>query len=459
MGRPRKVLSEQAQKDIVATQAVIDDKTKDVQSLRGMRDTLPQDQKYWQFIYSKLIPIVEAYGFSRIDTPILESTSLFKRTIGTDTDIVSKELFSFIDKNGDDICLRPEGTAAVAKAYIEHGMFSEVQPVKLYYIGPMYRHEKPQDQRFRQFHQFGFEIIGDRSPILDVELILLVTELYKELGIGTPNVEINNVGCKKCRTEYKQALLSYYKSRRYKICSNCNDRLSRNPFRVLDCKEDRCIEAKEGAPNFVDYLCDECQGYFIKTLEHLDALKISYNLNNYLVRGLDYYTKTTFEIWSSNDKGGKHALGGGGRYDYLIEDLCGRDVPACGYAGGIERLIAAMKENNVVVPEKKKADVFLAHLGEQAKIKSLILFEELRKEGVTVAHNLSKNQLRSQLEIANKSGTRLVLILGQKEVLDGTIIIRDMDSGGQEVINFDKIPTEIKKRLEKLNQTHKEVNL
>ncbi len=418
-----------------------------IQTLRGMKDILPADQKYWEFINDKLKNVADIYGYQKIVTPILENISLIKRAVGIDTDIVSKEIFNFTDKNGEEICLRPEGTASIARSYLEHGMVNETHPIKLYYNGPMYRHEKPQDQRYRQFHQFGFETIGDASPVMDAELIFLLTTFYNELGLTTTRLEINNIGCQVCRIGYKQHLFNYYKSKKYKICDTCNYRLTSNIFRVLDCKEEQCSPVKEKAPKFIDHICDDCQGFFIKLLEYLDEFKINYNLNSYLVRGLDYYTRTVFEIWSGNDTTGKNSLGGGGRYDYLIEELGGSSTPAVGYAGGLERLVNVLKAENISVPEINHSDIFFAHLGDTARRKLLPLVRTLHQNGIKVHYNLAKTQIRSQLDLANKLKVRFSIILGQKEAIDNTIILRDMDSGIQEIIDQKKLITELQHKL------------
>jgi len=416
------------------------------QLVRGMKDILPVDQKYWYFIRDQLRSFADDYSYKRIDTPILENTILFTHAIGKQTDVVEKEMFSFVDKGGDKIVLRPEGTAPVARAYIGHGMLNLPQPVKLYYIGPMFRHERPQAGRQRQFYQVGFEIIGDAAPAIDAEAILIATNFFREIGIDV-NVQVNNIGCLSCREGFKRALLEYYKNKKAALCGDCKKRLMRNPLRVLDCKNPKCAKLKENAPQTVDHLCDDCRDHFFRTLEYLDEIEIPYNLNSFLVRGLDYYNRTVFEIWEKDDETGQNALGGGGRYDYLIEMLGGRETPACGFAIGIERAISTIKAKKIEIPEKPKPDVFLAQLGELARKRAMLFFEELRKSGLRVMANFSKASLKSQLELANKLGAKYVLILGQREVVDGTILMRDMESGIQEVVNFKKVIQEVKKKL------------
>lgn len=471
-----------------------------VQLLRGMKDILPSEQKYWDVIRAKVEKLAPAYGFGKIDTPFLEETKLFNRAVGEQTDIIEKEMFSFADQGGDQVSLRPEATASVARAYIEHGMLNLPQPVKLWYWGPMFRYDRPQAGRLRQFNQFGFEVLGSQDPVIDAQLILLFYTLCQDFKLDV-TVQINSLGCSECRPEYRRALVDYFRTKKNFLCETCRERLAKNPLRILDCKERECEILRTEAPQIVDFLCEECKEHFIKVLEHLDELEIPYNLNALLVRGLDYYTKTVFEVWpdqkskvslgrgspvgrkssklgnkkseaagaeeagnpsilnSSNNFDHKYlpdsgeatpsnfALMGGGRYDDLIELLGGRPTPGIGFSCGIERLILALKRQEYPVRAEHKMDIFLAQLGDQAKKRSLKLFEELRRKNLKVAESLAKEGLKSQLEIADKLSARYTLILGQKEMLDKTIIIRDMESRVQEVVDLDKILPEIKKRL------------
>ncbi len=420
------------------------------QLLRGMKDILPGEQKYWNYIKSKAEGLAWGYGYKRIDTPVLEETDLFIRTIGKQTDIVEKEMFSFTDQGGDNVTLRPEMTAPIARAYIEHGMINLPQPVKLYYEGPMFRYDRPQAGRLRQFHQVGFEVLGDSRPVVDSQLIILAYNFCRELGLKV-NIQINSIGDVESREEYKEELVNYYRSRRSELCEDCKKRLNKNPLRLLDCKEESCKEVREEAPQIVDWLDEESKDHFVKVLEYLDEVEVPYILNPYLVRGLDYYNRTTFEIWPVEEGEGEvvrqSALGGGGRYDGLVQSLGGQDTPACGFALGIERLILKLKDLEVEVPEQEKPEVFLAQLGEAAKRKALALFEDLRRENIRVAEGLAKDSLRAQLDTANKMGANYTLILGQQEVQDGTIIIRDMGGGIQEVVDYKKVMEELKKRL------------
>ncbi|MFA6603615.1 MAG: histidine--tRNA ligase [Patescibacteria group bacterium] len=418
------------------------------QTLRGMRDTLPSEQRYWRFINRKIDLLARAYGYERVDTPILEETSLFMRSVGKQSDVVEKELFSFVDRGGENVSLRPEGTASLARAYINHGMFTLPQPVKLYYVGPMFRYERPQHGRLRQHHQFGFEAFGDANPVLDAEVILAAHLFYKDIGVKTV-IHINSLGCHLCRPSYLTELTAYYRSKRSQICEDCKRRLLKNPLRLLDCKEAGCAALRESAPHIVDFLDEECKNHLMRVLEYLDELSVPYTLDPHLVRGLDYYTRTVFEVMPAeeNPSEGTSALGGGGRYDGLVEQLGGRPTPACGFGIGLERAILQMKTLNVEPTDDFKPDIFLAQLGDTARRKAFTLFEDLRSAGIRVAATFSKSALKTQLETANRLGAKYTVIIGQKEVLDGTILIRDMESGMQEIVDYNKAAAEMKKKI------------
>ncbi|MFA5358866.1 MAG: histidine--tRNA ligase, partial [Patescibacteria group bacterium] len=402
---------------------------KNIQLLKGMKDILPADQGYWSYLQKEAEKLAGFYGYGRISTPVLEMTELFRRGVGNITDIVEKEMYSFTDLSGDSVTLRPEGTVGVARAYMEHGMMNQPQPIKFYYWEPMFRHENPQTGRYRQHYQFGFEVIGEENPAVDAEIIYLTTLFYKEIGIET-NVQINSIGCPECRAEYKKNLIAYYRRKKKQICKDCQKRLLKNPMRLLDCKEEGCQEVKEEAPQIVDWLCENCKKHFMKVLEYLDNLEVPYNLNHSLVRGLDYYTRTVFEIMSvakeddDSDRRQK-SLCGGGRYDGLMELIGGRPTPGCGVGIGIERAILEMRKQGIEPQVPKAPQIFLAQIGEQAKQKAFHLLESFRKEKMPIYQMLAKDSLKGQLEIADKLGVKYVLILGQKEVLEGTVLLRD----------------------------------
>ncbi len=416
---------------------------------KGMPDILPEDQDYWREIQEVVKEEAQNFNFKKIDTPILEDIGLFQRGTGEATDIVEKEMFELVTKGGQKLALRPEFTPGIIRAYLENGLYTQPLPIKLYSFGPIFRYAQPQAGRFRQFHQFDFEIIGDEAPILDAQLISLVWQILKKLKLKGLNIQINTIGCQECRPDYEKLLRDYYHRNLSKLCSDCRRRLRKNPLRLLDCKEDKCRLLANNAPQIVDHLCGECHDHFKSVLEFLDELALPYILNPSLARGLDYYTKTVFEIWPEQEIERQSSLGGGGRYDLLVKLLGGRPTPAVGFAGGVERIISLMKTQKLEVAKQSVPKVYLAQLGELAKKESLKLFEELRGAKIAVAENLSKNSLKSQLKLANKLGVKISLILGQKEALEKTIIIRDMSTGVQEVTDIKKVIGEVKKRLKR----------
>ncbi len=415
--------------------------------VRGMKDILPEDQPLWDLMRRKAQELSDAYGFERIDTPMLEETALFVRGVGKQTDIVEKELFSFDTVGGEHVSLRPEGTASVMRAYIHHGMFNQPQPVKLWYLGPMFRHDRPQHGRYRQHQQFGCEVLGDADAVIDAQLILLMHLFFKELGIEA-TVQINSIGTPESRANYKNALVSYFRSKRNKLSEDDKKRLLKNPLRILDSKDPAIQEMKLEAPQIVDWLDEASKAHFMRVLEYLDELDIPYQLNPYLVRGLDYYTQTVFEFYanSSNQELAQSSIGGGGRYDELCELLGGRPTPAAGFAIGLDRVSNLLKEMNFK-PSQTVAAVFVAQLGDQGRKKALAVFEELRAQGIYAAEAFGKHAIKAQMEIANRKKVKCVIIIGQKEVLDGTAILRDMDSGTQEIVDVRKVVQEVKKKL------------
>ncbi|MBI2427136.1 MAG: histidine--tRNA ligase [Candidatus Kerfeldbacteria bacterium] len=416
------------------------------QLLRGMKDILPQDAPYWDMIRRKARELAESYSFSRVETPLLEARDLFERSIGEHTDIVSKEMFTFTDKGGESIAVRPEWTASACRAYIEHGMVNQPQPVKLWSFFQCFRRERPQAGRYRSFWQADYEVIGDADPVVDAELILILYTFLKELGIQGL-VQINSLGTPETRRKYTRGLVEYYKKHARKLCGDCKVRLKKNPLRLLDCKVPECRELVTAAPEIIDFLDDESRKHFMSVLEYLDESEVPYNLNSRLVRGLDYYTRTLFELWPDREGGENIALGGGGRYDGLMKLLGGRDTPACGFAMGVDRVVLEMKEQHITPPRQFQPDVYLAQLGDRAKRRSLKLFNDLRASGVRIIENFSQDGLKEQLGAASDAGVRYTLILGQKEMLDNTILLRDMENGSQEVVAFEKIVGEVKKKL------------
>jgi len=418
-----------------------------LQPPRGMKDILPDDQPYWEQIRRVTERLSRDYGFGRIDTPLVEFSNLFNRSIGEGTDIVEKELYSFVTKGGDKVALRPEMTAGIARAFIQHGMNVLSKPVKLFSTGPVYRYDRPQEGRYREFYQVNYDAFGEQDPILDAQMIQVAARVVQNLGIKAIQIQVNSIGCPTCRKEYKDLLVNYLESKANKLCIDCKRRMEVNPLRVLDCKEDKCSQVAAAAPQSVDHLCEECRVHFKSLLEYLDELDLPYTINPRLVRGLDYYTKTVFEIWSGSEEGRKSALGGGGRYDNLVKMLGGEATPAIGFGLGVERLILEMKRVQAKPYHAPKPKVFLAQLGDLAKKKSLRMFSDLEKNGILVAESFGRGSLKSQLRVANRLGVEMTLILGQKEALDKTVIIKNMISGEQETVSVDKLIDLVKKKL------------
>lgn len=427
------------------------DRGKEITLLRGMKDILPHQSEIWQTVRHAAEHIAEAYGFNYMETPVLEQASLFIRSLGRGTDVVEKEMYVFEDTDGGRVCLRPENTAAIARAYINHGLQTLPQPVKAWYFGPMFRHDRPQAGRFREFHQFGAETMGERHPVVDAELIALCYNFLRDLGIAG-EVHVNSIGTPQDRAQYVVELTGYLKSKRSYLSEDSKRRLIRNPLRILDSKDEQDRIVIEEAPQIIDWLSPESKKFFEGVLEYLDELDIPYVLTPTLVRGLDYYTDTVFELYEEGvAEASQNALGGGGRYDGLIPYLGGLPTPGSGMSMGIERIITVLHQKAQQAREegkeeqKKKGGIFFAQLGEQGRKRSLALMEELRRGGVTVFHNFAKASLKAQLEVANKLGVGHTLILGQKEVQDGTVLIRNMDSGIQEVVDQKKLKAAILK--------------
>lgn len=419
------------------------------QAPRGTRDILPEEQIYWQRVNQIIRSLAEDYSFGAIETPIIEESELFIKGTGAQTDIVEKEMYNLRTKGGDKLVLRPEFTPAIIRAYLENGLSSQPHPVKLYSIGPIFRYERPQKGRYRQSYQANFEIIGEESPIFDAQLIQLFFSIVRELGLKNLITQINSIGCPRCRPFYRKALAHFYRSRKKELCADCQKRLTQNPLRLLDCKETSCFEIAQEAPQILDHLCDDCRNHFKNVLEYLDELEIPYILNPYLVRGLDYYTKTVFEFWPESEEGRQISLGGGGRYDGLVKLLGGQNTPAVGFAIGLDRIVNLIKERNIRISSRGRPLVFLVQLGDLAKKKSLKLFEELRQAKIRTVSSFGKNTMKAQLKTADKMDVRLALILGQKEAVDETIIIKDMNSGSQIIVPLEKVIKEVKKKLRK----------
>lgn len=413
------------------------------QAPRGTVDILPQEQPYWRYVEGKAALICKLYGYERIDFPAFEDAGLFHRSVGEGTDVVDKEMYTFEDRGGNQLALIPEGTAPVCRAYVEHGLHNLPQPVKLYYVTPVFRYDRPQAGRYRQHHQFGYEAIGDSDPALDAEVIDMALQFFRSLGLTRLSLQLNSIGCKTCRPDYLIVLKEYYSKYGAQLCSDCNTRAARNPLRLLDCKKESCQLIAEAAPKSTDFLCPDCAGHFSQLQKYLGLLGLPFVLNHRLVRGLDYYTRTVFEI-QPEDEGGQSTLGGGGRYDALIEGLGGKPTPAIGMAAGIERIILNLKKYNISVPALPGPRVFLAYLGAEARDETIKLASRLRQSGVEVIESFGNKSLKAQLRHANTLGVRHAVIIGDEEVKTGTAVFRDMTSAQQETVPLARLPELLK---------------
>lgn len=418
------------------------------QTPRGTRDLFADDWKWFDKFFISAKKISEFYGFQRIETPILENAAIFSKGVGLETEVILQQMYTLKTKKENEmLALRPEGTASVIRSYIEHSMFNNPQPIKLYYFGPFFRHERPQQGRFRQFYQFGLEIIGEEDSANDVEAIFIIKLILENLGLNNICFKINSIGCPDCRPAYIRLLKKYFNSHSKKLCADCRRRLRFNPLRILDCKNEKCFAYAQNELSFLDNLCENCNSHFKKVLELLDHLNIVYFLDNKLVRGFDYYTKTVFEVFIEKEEKAL-ALGGGGRYDGLVKTLGGPERAAIGVALGVDRITDVLK-NKLNNKKNITPDVYLAQLGDLAKKESFLLLEKLRKENILTAASLGKDSLKSQLKNADRLKIKYALILGQQEVLDGMIILRDMSSGVQETVPLDKIINVLIKYLSK----------
>ena len=401
------------------------------QAPRGTTDLLPPDQKYWRYIESKAVDLAQRYGFGRIDTPVFEDSDLFVRSVGEGTDIVEKEMYTFDDRGGDSVTLRPEGTAPVCRAYLEHGMHNLPQPVRLYYFCPVFRYERPQAGRFREHHQFGAEVLGDPDPSVDAEVIELAWQLMLSLGLRDIGLLVNSIGDSQCRPGYIAELRSYYSGHRDSLCDDCCNRLVHNPLHLLDCKVETCQAFGDNAPQSTDHLCLECQDHWDKLQVYLAGMEIPYRVDHRLVRGLDYYTRTVFEVQPA-EGGSQSTICGGGRYDGLIHALGGRDTPGIGFATGMERQALNLKRSEVTVPQEPAPTYLVVNVGDGARAAAGDLAARLRRAGVGAILASGSRGLRGQLRQANALEIPYALILGDDEIQRGEIVIRDMGSSTQE---------------------------
>lgn len=405
-------------------------------AIKGTKDVLPKDVHKNQYIEATALDIASKFGYKEIRTPVFEHTELFQRGVGDTTDVVQKEMYTFDDKGGRSITLRPEGTAGSVRSYLENGLCNEALPQKVCYLISCYRYEKPQAGRLREFHQFGVECFGSASPLADAEIIALAKSLFDTLGVKDLILEINSIGCPTCRAEYHKALKEYFSSRKDELCNTCKSRLDRNPMRILDCKSPICHEIAEGAPVVIDYLCDECKEHFENVQKYLKAQNIEYTINPQIVRGLDYYTKTVFEF-VSNSIGAQGTVCGGGRYDGLVEELGGQHTPSLGFAMGIERLMLLMEAQGCEFPEAEKPDLFIVALGEKATLKAVEIAKDMREEGFSALLDLNQRSVRAQMKYADKLGAKFNVVIGDNEVEAKTAKLKNMQTGEETEINLD----------------------
>lgn len=404
-----------------------------LQKPKGTKDILPQDSYLWQCLEEKVKEILRIYGYEEIRVPVFETTELFERGVGDTTDVVQKEMYTFEDKGGRSITLRPEGTAGVVRAYIENGMASLPSPVKMWYAMPMYRYENVQKGRLREFRQIGAELIGSSSYLADIEMIMLAKQIIESLAIGEITLTINSIGCPTCRVEYQKALKEFIKEKIENYCDTCKTRFEKNPMRILDCKEEKCKELTQGAPIILDYLCEECKEHFTKVKQGLDVLEIPYVVMPGIVRGLDYYTKTVFEFISLEEN---YTVLAGGRYDGLIKELGGNPNPAIGFAMGEDRILEVISKKNLGENCKKRMQLFIATIGEEAEKEAIKIVSKLREKGIFVEKDVCGRSLKAQLKYADKKHSKYAIILGEEEVNKKIVKIKEMETGREEEILF-----------------------
>jgi histidyl-tRNA synthetase len=406
----------------------------EIQAPKGTKDMLPQDAYKWHYVEGVLRDVSKSYGVREIRTPMFEHTELFLRGVGETTDIVQKEMYTFNDKGDRSITLKPEGTAPTVRAFIENRLFNEAQPTKLYYIIPCFRYENVQKGRLRQFHQYGVEVFGSKEASIDAEVISLAMESLKKLGLKSLSLNINNLGCPKCRPKYNEALKKYLEENYDNLCGICKTRFEKNPMRILDCKEKSCNEITKHAPIILDYICEECDSHFTEVKNYLDALKIQYKVDPGIVRGLDYYTKTIFEILNDD-----FTVCGGGRYDKLIEEIGGPEMPAVGFGLGLERLIMTLEKEGIEIPNEGVVDLYIGARGEAAKTSAFVLANKLRAIGIKTEINHMGRSIKAEMKYANKIGSAFTTILGDDELQNNTLKLKRMSDGEQFEVSLDNI--------------------
>lgn len=415
-----------------------------MQALKGTHDILPEEVYKWDYMEGVIRDVCARYGYKEIRTPIIEATELFQRGIGDTTDVVTKEMYTFTDRGNRSVTLRPENTASAVRAYLEHKMYGDQQVHKMFYIGSMFRYDRPQAGRYREFHQFGLEVLGASSPLADAEVIAMACEIFHRLGLKDLDLHLNSIGDKNCRPAYRQKLIEFFEGKKDQLCDDCRERLYKNPLRILDCKEEGCKKASIGAPEITDYLCDDCHKKFEAVKHYLDGLGISYTVDPRLVRGLDYYTNTAFEI-QYPPLGAQSAVCGGGRYDGLVEEIGGPSTPGIGFAIGLERLLLALEMQNLIPAPKAEKRVYIAALGEDAVAEGFKIQEELRGLGVLTDMDLQGRSLKGQMKQAGKLDSQFTVIIGSNELEKGAAAVKNMADGTQKDIPFAEVAGYISK--------------
>ena len=405
-------------------------------SIKGTQDVLPAESHKVQFIEQTALEIAGNYGYKEIRTPVFEHTELFQRSVGDTTDVVQKEMYTFMDKGERSITLRPEGTAGAVRSFLEHGLYNEPMPQKLCYLTSCYRYEKPQAGRLREFHQFGIECFGTSSPAADAEVISVANEFFSFLGVRGLQLEINSIGCKECRKDYHKALHDYFESKKEELCGTCLERLDRNPMRILDCKSPVCAAIAADAPKVTDYLCDDCKEHFEKVQLYLKAMAIPFQVNPTIVRGLDYYSRTVFEFVST-EIGAQGTVCGGGRYDGLVEEIGGPHTPALGFGMGIERLMLLLEKQGLPFPEKSACELYIASMGEAGTLKAAQIVSALRNEGVYCEFDVVGRSVKAQMKYANKLGAKFTTVIGDSELESGTVKLKSMSDGEETEMSLD----------------------
>jgi histidyl-tRNA synthetase len=413
---------------------------------RGTKDILPSESYKWQYLENLFREVCESFGYKELRTPTFEHTELFERGVGETTDVVQKEMYTFEDRGGRSITLKAEGTAPAVRLFIENKLYAEPQPTKVFYITPVFRYERPQKGRLREHHQFGIEAFGSPEPSVDAEVISIVYTIYQKLGIKGIELHINSIGCPECRKEYNRVLKEYLSEKLGQLCETCNTRYELNPLRILDCKNDKCQEEVKDAPLMIDYLCDECHTHFDGVKSYLDSLEIEYVVDPKIVRGLDYYTKTSFEF-ISEEIGAKSTVCGGGRYDGLIEQLGGPSTPAVGFGMGIERLLLTIENNNIELPKPRGLDIFIVAIGDKAHKEAFKLLYKLRNNGISADKDYLGRSIKAQFKYSNKVDATYTIVIGEDEITKDIVTLKNMETGEQEEIKLSELIDVLKEKL------------